>query len=149
MPQIWGGSDDEIATVKQIIELSNGLPNGFQNSVIDLHVCLRGRLTQRDLIDGVSAELSKCVRQGVTIQLSIWPRFISRELILGDLTRGSLGESIRRPLWYITMAHVAVGRREANDTEFGNTWSLLSRKKAFARHEELKAATPLQKLTLK
>ena len=148
MPQIRGGSNDEIETVKQIIQLSNGLPNGFQKSAIDLHVCLQGKLTQQDLIDGVSAELSEYVRQGVKIQLSIWPGFISRELILGDLSRDSLGEKTRRPLWYITMAHVAVGRREANDTESGNTWSLFSRKRAFARHEQLKAATPLHTLTL-
>ena len=150
MPQIRGGSGDEIATVKQIIQLSNRLPNGFYKSPIDLHVCLQRGLTEQDLIDGVSAELSQYVRQGVKIQLSLWPHFINRELIAGDLSRTSPGEEFRRPRWYITMAHVAVGRREANsESESGNTWSLLSRKKAFARHEELKASTPLQTLTLK
>lgn len=149
MPQISGGGGDELATVKQIIKLSNGLPTGFHKSAIDLHVCVQRGVSEQSLIDGVSAELSQYVRQGVAIQLSLWPHFINRELIAGDMSRTSPGEHIRRPLWYITMAHVAVGRREANDTESGNTWSLLARRRAFARHEELKAATPLQTLTLK
>jgi hypothetical protein len=149
MPQISGSSGDELATVKQIIRLSNRLPAGFHNSAIDLHVCLQRGISEQKLIDGVSAELADHVRQGVTIQLSLWPHFINRELIAGDLSRTSSGEQFRRPLWYITMAHVAVGRREANDTESGNTWSLLARRRAFARYEDLRAATPLQALMLK
>ena len=149
MPQISGGSGDELATVKQVIRLSNRLPKGFHKSAIDLHVCLQRGMSEQTLIDGVAAELEEYVRQGVTIQLSLWPHFINRELIAGDMCRTSPGEQFRRPLWYITMAHVAVGRREANDTESGNTWSLLSRKKAFERHEALKAAKPLQTLILK
>lgn len=149
MPQINGGSGDELATVKQIIQLSNRLPTGFHKSAIDLHVCVQRGMSEQTLLEGVSSQLEQYVRQGVTIQLSLWPHFINRELIAGDLPKISSGEQIRRPLWYITMNHVAVGRREANDTESGNTWSLLSRRRAFARHEVLKAATPLHTLTLK
>ena len=149
MPQINGGNGDELATVKQIIQLSNRLPIGFHRSAIDLHVCVQRGMSEQALLDGVSSQLEQYVRQGVTIQISLWPHFINRELIAGDLPKTSTGEQFRRPLWYITMAHVAVGRREANDTESGNTWSLLSRRRAFARHEELKASTPLQTLILK
>jgi hypothetical protein len=149
MPQISGGSGDEIATVKQIIELSNDLPTGFHRSAIDLHICLQRGVSENDLIDGVSAELAELVRGGATIRVSLWPRFINRELIVGDIRRTSPGDEFRRPLWYITMAHVAVGRREANDAEAGNTWSLFSRKRAYGRYEELRTATPLKTLILR
>ena len=148
MPQIRGGSDDELFTVKQVIRLSNRLPPGFPKSAIDLHVCLQRGVSERVLIDGISAELEEYVREGVAIELSLWPPFIGRELIAGDIAGKSSGEQVRRPRWYITMGHVAVGRREANDTAAGNSWSLFARNEAFARHEKLKDETPLRKLTL-
>ena len=151
MPQIRGGSGDEIATVKQIIQLSSRLPNGFRKSAIDLHVCLQDKIPEQNLIDGVSDNLSQYVRQGVQIRLSLWPikHFYNRELIAGDLSRTSTGEEIRRPLWYITMNHVAIGRRDVDALgESGNTWSMFSRKDAYSRYEGLQVSTPLRTLTL-
>lgn len=147
LPQIRGGGDDEIVTVKQIIRLSNDLPVGFRKTVIDLHVCMQRNIPEQNLIRGISSELESLVRKGVKIQLSIWPErhFVNRELLGGDNTKTSPGTIIRRPLWLITMTHVAVGSRAAvNAGEAGNTWSLFSRKKAHDRYEQMNKETPLR-----
>ncbi len=147
LPQIRGGSDDEIVTVKQIIKLSNQLPLGFRKTAIDLHVCMQQKIPEQNLICGISGELNSLVKQGVKIQLSIWPEkhFVNRELIGGDTTTTSSGAFVRRPLWLITMTHVAVGSRAAaNAGEAGNTWSLFPRQKAYERYEQMSQETPLR-----
>lgn len=151
LPQIRGGSDDEIVTVKQIVKLSNQLPVGFRKSAIDLHVCMQPRITAENLIHGISGELNTLVRQGARIHLSIWPEkhFVNRELIGGDTTKTSPGELVRRPLWWMTMTHVAVGSRHAtNSGEAGNTWSLFSRQMAHDRYKQISAASPVDSVLL-
>lgn len=145
LPQIRGGSDDEIITVKQIIKLSNELPPGFRKTAIDLHVCMQRNIAEQNLIRAISGELSMFVRQGVQIRLMIWPErhFVNRELLAGELTKTSSSDTIPRPLWWITMTHVAIGgRNAANAGEMGNTWSLFARKKAHERYEQIKSDTP-------
>lgn len=147
LPQIRGGIDDEIVTVKQVIELSNQLPAGFHKTAIDLHICMQPRITERNLIRGVSGELTTFVRQGVQIRLTIWPErhFVNRELLAGEFAKTSSRELLPRPLWWITMTHVAVGSRTAaNAGEAGNTWSLFSRPKAHERFEKIKADSPIR-----
>ncbi len=147
LPQIRGGNDDEIVTVKQIIRLSNDLPVGFRKTEIDLHVCMQRNIPEQTLIRAISSELSTLVKQGAQIQLTIWPEkhFVNRELLGGDNTKTSSGTIIRRPLWLITMTHVAVGSRAAaNAGEAGNTWSLFSRKKAHERYEQMNNEKPLR-----
>jgi hypothetical protein len=147
LPQIRGGSDDEIVTVKQIIKLANQLPAGFRKTAIDLHVCMQPRITEQNLIRGVSGELSAFVRQGIQIRLTIWPErhFVNRELLAGEFAKTSPGDLVPRPLWWITMTHVAVGSRAAaNAGEAGNTWSLFSRPKAYDRFEQIKADAPIR-----
>lgn len=146
LPQIRGGSDDEIVTVKQIIKLSNRLPTGFRNSFIDLHICLSGSFTERQLTQSVSNQLTSFIRNGVQIRLTVWPKghFINRELLGGEFTKTSPGDILRRSLWWITMTHVAVGsQRAANAGEAGNTWSLFPRQKAHERIEAIESETPL------
>lgn len=147
LPQIRGGSDDEIVTVKQIVKLSNQLPVGFRKTFIDLHVCLQKRIPEQNLISGISWQLNSFVRQDVKIQLSIWPEkhFVNRELLGGDNTKTSPGEIVRRPLWWITMNHVAVGSLAAASAgEAGNSWNLFPRKKAYERYEKMSQETPLR-----
>jgi len=151
LPQIRGGNDDEIVTVKQIIELSNQLPADFRKSHIDLQICLSRNLKVQNLVDNVSSELHSFVQDGVQIQLSIWPEkhFINRYLIGGDNSTTSQGDTVRRPLWWITMSHVAVGPRNGtNAGAAGNTWNLFSRHKAFEEHEKIKKETPLHTVLL-
>lgn len=147
LPQIRGGSDDEIVTVKQIIKLSNQLPAGFRKTAIDLHVCMQRNISEHNLISGVSGELSTFVRQGIQIRLTIWPErhFVNRELLAGEFAKTSPGDLVRRPLWWITMTHVAVGSRiAANAGEAGNTWSLFSRQKAHARFAQINTDSPIR-----
>jgi hypothetical protein len=144
LPQIRGGSDDEIVTVKQIIRLSNQVPAGFRKTAIDLHICMQPRITEQSLIGGVSGELSAFVRKGIQIRLTLWPEkhFVNRSLLAGDFAKTSSGDFVPRPLWFITMTHVAVGRRNAgNAGEEDNTWSLFSRQEAHKRFEQLKSDT--------
>lgn len=146
LPQIRGGSDDEIVTVKQIIKLSNQLPAGFRKTVIELHVCKQQNISERNLIGGISGELSAFLHQGLQIRLTIWPErhFVNRELLAGEFAKSSPGHLVHRPLWWITMTHVAVGSiKAANAGEAGNTWSLFSRPKAHARFEQIMDCSPL------
>lgn len=143
-PQIRGGSDDEIVTIKQIIKLSNQLPAGFSKTAIDLHVCMQRNISEQNLIRGISGELSAFVRRGIQIRLTIWPErhFVNRELLGGDFAKTSPGDLVPRPLWWVTMTHVAVGSHyAANAGEAANTWSLFAREKAHKRHEEIKSDT--------
>jgi hypothetical protein len=147
LPQIRGGSDDEIVTLRQIIKLSNEQPAGFSKTAIELHVCMQPRISENNLISGISDQLSTFVRQGIQIRLTIWPErhFVNRELLAGQLARTSPGDLVPRPLWWITMTHVAVGSRAAaNAGEAGNTWSLFSRLKAHARFEQIKSGSPIR-----
>ncbi len=147
LPQIRGGSDDEIVTVRQIIKLSNDLPAGFRGTQIDLHICQQRNLSDSNLIRGVRDELSGCCRGENAIRLTLWPEkhFVNRELLAGDFAKTSTGTLQSRPLWWITMTHVAVGSRDATLAgEAGNTWSLFSRQKAYHRFEQIRAATPLK-----
>ena len=152
LPQIRGGSDDEIVTVRQILKLSNQLPSGFRKTAIDLHVCMQPRISKHRLIRGISDELSTSVQQGVQIRLTIWPErhFINRELLGGDYTKTSPGDLVRRPLWWITMNHVAIGSRQgANRGDGANAWSLFSRQKAYERHEQIKDGNPIESVSLR
>ena len=142
LPQIRGGSDDEIVTVKQILKLSNQLPVGFKKTTIDLHLCRQPKIPEHRLIDGVASELASFVQRGVEIRLTIWPEkyFINRELLGGDFAKTSPGDIVRRTLWWITMTHVAVGSRNAATAgEAGNTWSLFPRHKAHERYTQIDA----------
>jgi hypothetical protein len=147
LPQIRGGSDDEIVTVKQIIKLSSQLPVGFRKTAIDLHICMHPRISEQNLTRGVSNELAVFVRQGIRIRLTIWPErhFVNRELLAGEFAKKSSGELIARPLWWITMTHVAVGSlAAANAGEAGNTWSLFSRSKSHDRFTQINAEHPVR-----
>lgn len=146
MPQIRGGSDDEIVTVKQAIKLSNHLPAGFRKTDIDLHVCMHSNIPENRLVRAISSEVANFIRQGVQIRLTIWPQghLVNRELLAGDYAKSSSGNLTPRPLWYITMTHVCVGSRDAAIAGTGgNTWSLFSRQKAYERYEQLTAEKPL------
>jgi len=152
LPQIRGGNDDEIVTVKQIVKLSNQLPPGFRKTAIDVQVCMQKNISERNLFGGIASELSTFLKQGYNIRLTIWPEkhFVNRELIAGELAKTSTGNLVPRPLWYITMTHVSVGSRDAaNAGEAGNTWSLFSRQKAFERHQQLSLDKPIRSELLK
>ena len=146
LPQIRGGNDDEIVTAKQIIRLANQVPAGFRKAEIDLHICLVRNITEERLIRGVAGELNPFSRQGATITLTVWPErhFVNRELLGGEYTTTSPGHRVRKPCWWITMTHVAVGSRNAaNAGEAGNTWGLFSRRLAHARIDEIENDKPL------
>jgi len=150
-PQIRGGSDDEIVTVKQAIQLATQLPHGFSKSDVDLQFCEQSKFPKERLISNVSSELRSFVNQGTQITLTIWPEghFISREIIGGEYASLSKNTRIKNTRWWITMGHVAVGsRRAANTGDAANTWSLFSKKKAEQRIEELAKQSPVLKHTV-
>ncbi len=149
LPQIRGGRDDEIVTAKQIIRLANELPSGFPKTKIDLHLCLRKNIREEKLINGVSHELKHFARQGIDLTLTLFSenKILDREIIGGMFTETSQLNEIPKPLWWITMNHVAIGKRDANDADAeGNAWSLFSREKAHDRFEEIAKTEPLKKI---
>lgn len=151
LPQIRGGSDDEIVTAKQIIKLSNQLPTGFRKTSIDLHVCLGSKTPKDNVVSGISGELSAFLQQGVEIRLTLWPEghFANRGVLAGDFAKTSEGDRVPRPLWWVTMSHVAVARkRVSNAEESDNSWNLFARDKAAAQHASILAGRPLYQFTL-
>lgn len=140
MPQIYGGSDDEIVTIKQIIKLATKLPDGFKKSDIEIHLCKIRNMSDDNLLRGVALQLKRSLQQGVKVTFKLWPEkhFVNREIIGGDYTKTSQTEVIRRPRWMMTMTHVAIGSNKANNAgESGNTWSLFSRENAFKHFQKI------------
>lgn len=145
MPQIYGGSDDEIVTIKQIIKLATNLPDGFKKSDIEIHLCKIRNVSDDNLLRGVALQLKRFVQQGVKVTFKLWPEkhFVNREIIGGDITRTTQTEAIRRPRWMMTMTHVAIGSNNANNAgESGNTWSLFSRENAFEHFQKIEGQKP-------
>lgn len=113
MPQIRGGSDDEVVTVKQIVRLATKLPHGFTKSDIELQIPLDNRPNAADLLRAVKYELQSAVSPGVNLKVIVIPQgsFVNREMLAGDYATDSSGNQKRRARWWVTMNHVAVGAR--------------------------------------
>lgn len=149
MPQIRGGNEDEIVTVKQIIRLATNVPSGFRKSSIELHFPLDERLSRnpKRVMSSVLQELREVAEPNSEVMIKLLPTgsFVNREILGGEFAAVSSGESKMRARWLITMNHVAVGRRRDRDRERddANSWNLYSRHKADERLKELSEVTPL------
>lgn len=149
MPQMRGGSDDEIVTVKQIVEMATTLPPGYRKSNVEIQFPLGNRMKDNPdrAFRSVKAELKEVVATGAEIELTMLPvgSFVNRELLGGEYALVSTGDKIPKARWWMTMSHVAVGgRRDANDRDDANSWNLYSRRDANERLIQLQRVTPLR-----
>ena len=150
LPQIHGGSDDEIVTVKQIVRLATKLPHGYTKSDIELQIPLDSRPNAADLLQAVKNVLQTLVSPGVNLKVIVVPQgaFVNREMLAGDYAKDSSGHKKRRARWWVTMNHVAVGTRRDAGRDDANSWCLYSRRDADTRLAEIHAVTSLECATL-
>ena len=150
MPQIHGGSDDEIVTVKQIVRLATKLPHGFTKSDIELQIPLDSRPNAAELLRAVKNELQSVVSPVVNLNAIIIPQgsFVNREMLAGDYAVDSSGNQKRRARWWVTMNHVAVGARRDVGRDDANSWSLYPRRDADWRLSQIDAIASLASATL-
>ena len=148
MPQIKGGSDDEIVTVKQIVQLATNLPEGFQKSNVEVQFPINDRAKHDPgrVFRAVKAELKDVVVPGSDLRLTMLPvgSFVNREILGGEYTPVSTGDKLLKARWLLTMNHVAVGGRQNPGRDDANSWNLFSRHEANKRLATLNGLAPLQ-----
>jgi len=153
MPQIRGGSDDEIVTVKQVVQLATSLPNGYRKSAIEVQFPLSERASSNPgrVFRSVIRELRELKVSESELRVTMLPvvrSFVNREILGGEYTSISSGERKQRARWLMTMNHVAVGGGRDDDRDEANSWNLYSRQEASERLKALNALTPLDSETV-
>ena len=148
MPQVKGGCDDEIVTIKQIIKLASQLPQGFKKSDVFIEIPIPERMERslgieeaaNRLMRLVKSELEEFQSTDCEISISIYPvgSILAREVVAGEFVELAPNSIDFKARWYLTMNHVAVGGGEAADRSGGNSWNLHSRTTATDRFEELR-----------
>lgn len=140
LPQIRGGMDDEIVTVKQVIKLSSNRFPEQRKCHVEVHIPVPPRIPKTNLKMSVERELDS-LRGGLaelSIKMLDGKQFIDRELLAGEWAIRSDNDVMPRARWLITMSHVAVGSRRNGITPA--TWSLFGRKDAHQRLQMIREA---------
>ena len=134
LPQLRGSVDDEIVTLKQVMNLASVRSPGQTKCSVEIHLCKQRRIPDDRLKKVLEDELS-CFRGSMAeVNLKFAPKnFTDRQIIAGEWARMPNDQRARRARWLITMTHVAIGRRRESSSE-QCTWSLFDRKTA---HEKL------------
>ena len=73
LPQVRGGCDDEIVTVRQIIKMANTLPTGYKKSDIEFQFPLdsRAKDSSRQVFQNVKSELSEVLVPNVNLRVTM------------------------------------------------------------------------------
>jgi hypothetical protein len=150
MPQLKGGNDDEIVTVKQIVRLATALPHGYRKSDIEIQFPLLGEKSADHQMNSVVRELREFSVRDAELRVTMFPEksFVNRELLGGEFTSVSSGERRKRARWLMTMSHVAVGGRRERNRDDANSWNLYSRRDANERLSQVNTLTPVRSQTI-
>jgi len=135
-PQIRGGDDDEIQTVKQIADLL-GRPERNRPSAArcELEVQLNPEALKKNSFDSVVQLIHEWSFHGLTVKVNVAKeKFSNRELLAGDFSESG-SKCLKRARWFLTMQHVALKRSDSSKEN--NTWSFFGRKRAHERLGEL------------
>jgi hypothetical protein len=138
LPQIRGGVDDEIVTLKQMLKLASARLPGQSKCSVEVHVCRQERIPDDRLRNSVLDELS-CFRNNLAeLDVKLFPEktFTDRQVFAGEWAPMSNDQRSRRVRWLITMTHVAIGKRRESSSELC-TWSLFDRKSAYSMYRDL------------
>jgi hypothetical protein len=137
LPQIKGGNDDEIVTLKQILGLASSRVKIKSPCTVEVHIA--SRLTEpscSNVRNSIFKELEGVNNGECDLSIRMVPKFLDRMIFGGEWAQVSGGKKRRRLRWMITMSHVAIhARREACSDEC--TWALHDRKSAneyFEKH---------------
>ncbi len=138
LPQIRGGVDDEIVTLKQVLKLASTRFSGQRNCSVELHVCRQDKIPDARIRKSILDEVSG-FRSGLAdVDVLFFPKkaFTDRQLFAGEWAPMPHNERLRRVRWLVTMTHVAIGKRREASAE-PCTWSLFDRKSAYARLKQI------------
>lgn len=133
-PQIRGGGDDEIFSVRSFAGLMDrdGCLS-VRPKVVKL--ILNPFSLKANTISNLLTEIENWKLSRVSVQLyEAEMKYLNRELIAGKFVNFG-AQLVEKPRWYITMQHVATQHRLGETDQ--NTWSFFGAKKAFDRIEEL------------
>jgi hypothetical protein len=138
LPQIRGGVDDEIVTLKQVLKLASSRLPGQTNCSVEIHVCRHEKISDDRLKSSIEDELSSFLNGPAAVEIKLVPEkaFTDRQLFAGEWAPMPNKERLRRVRWLVTMSHVAIGRRRESSSE-PCTWSLFDRKSAHARLKQI------------
>ncbi len=139
LPQLRGGSDDEIVTFNQILALVAKRGTSQPRCSIELQVCQQKDIPDERLLNGIQREL-QCNGSIMDVTFKLLPQksFIDRELLAGGWAPMPEGKRARRARWLLTMTHVAVSSKRENISQ-ASPWSLFDRKHAHDRLSKLEA----------
>ncbi len=136
MPQLRGGCDDEIVTVKQILQLASSRFDEQPKCTVVIQLREQAKIENGRLFGNVQKELAESAGglKNLSIELQLVHEFTNRELVAGEWVPKNDNLFVKRARWLITMAHVAVGKNEETNTgDLDNTWNLFDRSKAQRR----------------
>jgi hypothetical protein len=138
LPQIRGGVDDEIVTLKQVLKLASRKLPGQAKSSVELHICKQEKIPDIRLKNSIDDELSVFRNNFSEVVVRFFPKktFTDRQIFGGEWARMPSGQRSRRVRWLVTMSHVAIGNSHESSTE-PCTWSLFDRKAAHARLKQI------------
>jgi hypothetical protein len=138
LPQIRGGVDDEIVTLKQVLKLASTRLPGQTKCSVELHVCRQEKIPDDRLRSSIEDELSGFLNNLSEVNVKFFPEkaFTDRQVFAGEWAPMPNDHRSRRVRWLVTMTHVAIGKRRESSSE-PCTWSLFDRKSAHARLKQI------------
>lgn len=138
LPQIRGGVDDEIVTLKQVLKLASARLPGQTNCSVEIHVCRQEKIPDDRLKSSVENELSGFLNNLADVEVKLFPAkaFNDRQVFAGEWAPMPNEQRLRRVRWLVTMTHVAIGNQRESSPE-PCTWSLFDRKSAHARLKQI------------
>ena len=136
MPYLKGSVDDEIVTVKQIIQLASSLKADSAGGSVTVQLDNRHAHSDK-FFRNVASELQNVRQQSVRIKVELRDeKILNRELLGGEFApRGEGKEPFHRARWFMQMTHVAIGGAGAHTED--NSWNLFDRRAASHRLEAI------------
>ena len=136
MPYLKGSVDDEIVTVKQIIQLASSLKTDPAGGLVTVQLDNRHANSDR-FFRNVASELKNVRQHSGRIKVELRDeKILNRELLGGEFApRGEGKEPFHRARWFMQMTHVAIGGGGAHTDD--NSWNLFDRRAASNRLEQI------------
>jgi hypothetical protein len=122
---------DEVATLKQILQLATNRFDGQSKCSIEVHVASRTERKggDRKLKSDVEDQIDKYKSHLADLHVKVVPLIRERTVFAGEWAQMPHGKRAMRVRWLLTMAHVAIDKnREASNEPC--SWSLYDRKQA-------------------
>jgi hypothetical protein len=133
LPFIKGGSDDEVVTLKQLIDVIRDLP---RKKPFELDLVTKLEDKPAFWAGNVKEELRQTLKQSSVIKIRVFAlsRYIDRYFTVGKSVTIAQGESKREVCRCIAVQHVAIGGNRHSES---NNWNLCNSIDTNSRYEKL------------